>query len=147
MEQILDGLKDFILHNPNFFTDLADESTPMNAPADVFIGYVDLLKNKSKVLVSLIPENQTPEDEYIEGSSAQYQIMATFICRGYKSETLMRQMMRYAEGFKNLCFSDNSLNGCCDDYATTNIEYYLDAGIIDNQATAAEITIQVNKSV
>ena len=147
MEQILDGLKKYILENPDFFTDLADEETPMNAPQDVIIGQVDLLKNKAKVLVSLIPENQTPTNDYIEGTSAQNQIVATFICRGYKQETLMRQMMRYAEGFKNLCFSDNSLNGCCDDNTIQSIEYYLDAGVIDNQATACEITIQINKSI
>lgn len=147
MEQILDGLKAYILENDKSFEALATKDVPLDAPKDVTIGQVDIIKQKSKVLVSLLPETQTPQEGYVEGSSADNAITVTFICRGYKIDILTRQMMRYAEAFKNICFNDNSLGGVCDDVEIQNVQYYLDAGIMDNQATAVEITILVNKSV
>lgn len=147
MEEILDGLKNYILATGEYYTELASEVVPMAAPADVILGQVDLTKQRSKILVSLIPDSQTPTDNYIEGTSVDNEITVTFICRGYKIDVLERQMMRYAEGFKNAAFADNSLGGICDDVSITNIVYYLDVGIIDNQATAVELTISVKKSI
>ena len=147
MEQLLDGLKAYILATADFYTNEASEGVPMTAPTDIVIGQVDLLKQRSKVLVSLLPDTQTPTDEYVEGTSADNSITVTFICRGQKPDVLARQMMRYAEAFKNSCFADNSLGGICDDNSIEQVTYYLDIGVIDNQATAAEITIILNKSV
>lgn len=149
MEEILNGIKAYIIATASFYTEQADETTPMSALTenDIIIGQVDLTKQKSKILCSLIPDTQEPEDAYIEGTSAQNNITVTFICRGAKIDVLIRQMMRYAEAFKNASFEDNSMGGICDDITIESVKYYLDAGIIDNQATACEITITVNKSV
>ena len=149
MEEILNGLKAYILETAEYYTEQADETTPMTAPAekDIVIGQIDLTKQKAAVLCSLIPDDQTPENAYIEGTSATHNITVSFICRGAKIDVLIRQMMRYAEAFKNSCFADNSCGGICDDITIESVKYYLDAGIIDNQATACEITISVEKSV
>lgn len=149
MEEILNGLKAYILETAEYYTEQADETTPMYALSenDIIIGQVDLTKQKSKILCSLIPDTQEPEDAYIEGTSATNNITVTFICRGAKIDVLIRQMMRYAEAFKNSCFADNSCGGICDDITIESVKYYLDAGIIDNQATAVEITIGINKSI
>lgn len=149
MEEILNGIKAYIIATASFYTEQADEQTPMNAltESDIIIGQVDLTKQKSKILCSLIPDTQEPEDAYIEGTSANNNITVTFICRGAKIDVLIRQMMRYAEAFKNASFEDNSMGGICGDITIESIKYYLDAGIIDNQATAVEITIQVNKPI
>lgn len=149
MEETLNGIKAYIIATASFYTEQADETTPMSAltESDIIIGQVDLTKQKSKILCSLIPDTQEPEDAYIEGTSAQNNITVTFICRGAKIDVLIRQMMRYAEAFKNASFEDNSMGGICGDITIESIKYYLDAGIIDNQATAVEITIQVNKPI
>lgn len=149
MEETLNGIKAYIIATASFYTEQADETTPMSAltESDIIIGQVDLTKQKSKILCSLIPDTQEPEDAYIEGTSAQNNITVTFICRGAKIDVLIRQMMRYAEAFKNASFADNSMGGICGDITIESIKYYLDAGIIDNQATAVEITIQVNKPI
>lgn len=149
MEEILNGIKAYIIATASFYTEQADETTPMSAltESDIIIGQVDLTKQKSKILCSLIPDTQEPEDAYIEGTSAQNNITVTFICRGAKIDVLIRQMMRYAEAFKNASFEDNSMGGICGDITIESIKYYLDAGIIDNQATAVEITISIEKSI
>ena len=72
MEQIADAIKKFILEDVNAeLSGLASEGVtlPQIAEKNIVFGTVDLSRYEAGVIVSILPETQQPDEEFIDGFS------------------------------------------------------------------------------
>lgn len=145
MEKLLNKIKTHIVSNPEYFTELATEDCPMYAVAenDVILHPVDLTRYENDLLCVILPEVQQDD---MENSTNGYirvlsQITISFITRGYDSETLIKQVCRYAEGLRRMFLDDCTLGDSVMDFQFGNRTFYPDAGTVENQASAIEIEL------
>ena len=103
MEQIAETIKNFILNDVN--TELAaleDQSItlPPVVAENIIFGTVDLSRYEKTVVVSILPEQQEPDDGYIDGFADRSEFVVTFLFQKAKYQELVSRMCRYAKAFR-----------------------------------------------
>lgn len=138
-------IKDFIVSNPEYFTEKATEDVPMYAVTekDVVLHPVDLQRYENNLLCVILPDTQ--EDDIENSTNAFMRVLSqftiAFICRGYDQETLLKQVCRYASGFREMVFEDCTLADHVMDVQFGARRFFPDAGTVEEQASAIEIEV------
>lgn len=146
MEAVMAAIKNYIANNPTAFTQLATEDCPMVAPRDIDIvlGTVDLSRYENNIVVSIIGDSSDDTYLSIGDLETEHQLTVTFLCRGYSPEVLAKQCCRYAEGFRRLIIADQTMESAVDASAVGERRYYPDCGAVEEQMSAAEISVSVS---
>lgn len=145
MEELLIALKSFIIAHGEYFTELASEDVPMYAftEGNVILHPVDLNRYEQDQICVLLPDLQDDDDETSTNAylRTQSQFTVAFINRGYDAETLIKQSCRYLKGFMRMMMDNPTLGGLIEDYSFGQRTFYPDAGAVENQLSAVEITL------
>lgn len=146
MEHVMDAIKAYIKNHPEAFTAEATQDCPVVAPRekDILLGTVDLSRYENNIIVSIIGDTDDDEPISISDVDTDHSLTVTFLCRGYQSEILARQICRYAEAFRKLILADSTLDGEVDDSSTGQRRYYPDCGTVEDQMAAVEIDLSVS---
>ena len=146
MEQIAETIKNFILNDVN--TELAeledqDVTLPPVEERNIIFGTVDLSRYERPVVVSILPEQQEPDDGYINGFSDRSEFVVTFLFQKEKYNKLISRMCRYAKAFRIAQAKNPSMSDAIEESEITQIDFFPDTGAVPQQMTAFEINMAV----
>ena len=146
MEQIANTIKNFILNDVN--AELAAMvSEGVTLPAvdgkNIIFGTVDLSRYEKAVVVSILPEQQEPDEGYINGFSDRSQFVVTFLFQKEKYPLLITRMCRYAQAFRIAQAKNPSMSDATEETEITLIDFFPDTGAVPQQMTAFEINLAV----
>ncbi len=144
MEEIAEAIKSFILEDVNAeLSGLESEGVtlPQIAESNIVLGTVDLSRYESKVIVSILPETQEPDEEYINGFSDRSEFTVTFLFQKEKYPLMVKRMFRYAKAFRKAQAKNSDFNNSVEDSEITQIQFYPDTGAVPQQMTACEISL------
>ncbi len=146
MEAIFNYIKQFILSTVNgYLPEYADENTPMNAieEKNIVFGAVDLSRYTDKIVCAIVPDSEDDEEAEIGADKENSDFTVSFLCRGYAQDVLVRQMCRYGAAFRRAVLDDVSLNGTVERAEIGRRNFFTDAGTVEKQMTAVEISLTV----
>lgn len=146
MEDVIEAVKDFILTTVNEkLEELADEevSLPAIESRNVQSGVVDMSRYESPVVVSILPDEQEPEEGYIDDYTDNSRLVVTFLLQKARYSLLMTRMFRYAKAFRLALHESPSLNNTVNDVDLQLTKFFPDAGPTPQQMTAVELTLQI----
>ena len=146
MEEIANTIKNFILHDVN--TELAALVTEgVTLPAvdekNIIFGTVDLSRYEKAVVVSILPEQQEPDEGYINGFSDRSQFVVTFLFQKAAYPLLITRMCRYAKAFRIAQAKNPSMSDDAEESEITLVDFFPDTGAVPQQMTAFEINLSV----
>jgi hypothetical protein len=146
MEQIAETIKNFILNDVN--TELAeledhDVTLPPVEERNIIFGTVDLSRYERPVVVSILPEQQEPDEGYIDGFSDRSEFVVTFLFQKEKYNKLISRMCRYAKAFRIAQAKNPSMSDAIEESEITQIDFFPDTGAVPQQMTAFEINMAV----
>lgn len=144
MEEIAETLKAFILDDVNAeLAGLESEGVtlPQIAEKNIVFGTVDLSRYEVPVVVSILPESQEPDEEYINGFSDRSEFTITFIFQKAAYSLLVSRMFRYAKAFRKAQAKNGELDDSVEASDITQIKFYPDTGAVAQQMTAFEISL------
>lgn len=140
MWEILQKLKQWLLS-----IDYGSLPAPKNK--EIIAGQIDLSRYESKVLISLIPddEDDASEDEnaFIDGIGLKQVITITVLCRGEAQNKLIEKVSKYNEIICDAIRNDVELGGFATGCGIDTRKFYLDAGAVSEQVTAVEIPLTI----
>lgn len=151
MEQTAEAIKKFILEDVN--AELAGLESdgvtlPPVAEKNIVFGTVDLSRYEAAVLVSILPETQQPDEEFINGFSDRSEFTVTFLFQKEKYSLLVKRMFRYARAFRTaqaknpeLSSTSGGTESGVEESEITQIKFYPDTGAVAQQMTAFEISL------
>ncbi len=147
MEEIAEAIKTFIMEDVN--AELADlESEGVTLPAiterHIVFGTVDLSRYEATVVVSILPETQEPDEEYINGFSDRSQFTVTFLFQKTAYPILVKRMFRYAKAFRKAQAKNPDFDDSVEESEITQIQFYPDTGAVPQQMTAFEISLNTD---
>ncbi len=146
MEQIAETIKNFILNDVNAeLAALADQSVslPQVEAKNIVFGTVDLSRYERPVVVSILPEQQTPDDGYIDGFADRSEFVVTFLFQKEKYPVLVSRMCRYSKAFRTAQAKNPSMSDVIEESEITQIDFFPDTGAVPQQMTAFEINMAV----
>lgn len=144
MEQIAEAIKTFILEDVNAeLAGLESEGVtlPEIAEKNIVFGTVDLSRYESAVVVSILPETQQPDEEFINGFSDRSEFTVTFLFQKDKYPLLVKRMFRYAKAFRLAQAKNPDFDDSVEESEITQIQFYPDTGAVAQQITAFEISL------
>lgn len=146
MEQIAETITNFILNDVN--TELAaleDQSVtlPLVEEKNIVFGTVDLSRYERPVVVSILPEQQEPDEGYIDGFSDRSEFVVTFLFQKAKYPELVSRMCRYSKAFRIAQAKNPSMSDAIEESEITQIDFFPDTGAVPQQMTAFEINLAV----
>ena len=146
MEQIAETLKTFLLEDVN--AELPGlESEGVTLPAitakNIVFGTVDLSRYESPVVVSILPETQSQEEGFIDGTAWRSDFTITFLFQKAVYPLLVKRMCRYSSAFKTALAKNPDFDGNVEESELEQIQFYPDTGAVEHQMTASEITLNV----
>ena len=144
MEQIAEAIKTFILEDVNAeLAGLESEGVtlPEIAEKNIVFGTVDLSRYESAVVVSILPETQQPDEEFINGFSDRSEFTVTFLFQKDKYPLLVKRMFRYAKAFRLAQAKNPDFEDRIEESEITQIQFYPDTGAVAQQMTAFEISL------
>ena len=146
MEQIAETIRNFILNDVN--TELAaleDQSVtlPPVVAENIIFGTVDLSRYEKAVVVSILPEQQEPDDGYIDGFADRSEFVVTFLFQKEKYPALVSRMCRYSKAFRIAQAKNPSMSDAIEESEITQIDFFPDTGAVPQQMTAFEINMAV----
>lgn len=147
MEQIAENLKNFILNDVNAeLSGLESEGVTLPAIAEknIVFGTVDLSRYESPVVVSILPETQEPDEEYINGFSDRSEFTVTFLFQKTAYPILVKRMFRYAKAFRKAQAKNPDFDDSVEESEITQIQFYPDTGAVPQQMTAFEISLNTD---
>lgn len=147
MEQIAKIIKDFILNDVNAeLAGLADQTVTLPAVTadNIIFGTVDLSRYEVPIVVSILPEQQEPDDGYIDGFSDTSEFVVTFLFQKDVYDTLVSRMCRYAKAFRIAQAKNPSMSDKVEESEITQIDFFPDTGAVPQQMTAFEINISID---
>lgn len=147
MEEIAEAIKNFILEDVNAeLAGLAEEGVtlPEVAEKNIVFGTVDLSRYESAVVVSILPETQEPDEEFINGFSDRSEFTVTFLFQKEKYPLLVKRMCRYAKAFRKAQAKNPEFDDSVEDSEITQIKFYPDTGAVAQQMTAFEISLSTD---
>lgn len=147
MEEIAEAIKSFILEDVN--AELAElESEGITLPQidgkNIVLGTVDLSRYESAVVVSILPETQEPDEEFINGFSDRSQFTVTFLFQKTAYPILVKRMFRYAKAFRKAQAKNPDFDDSVEESEITQIQFYPDTGAVPQQMTAFEISLNTD---
>ena len=146
MEEIAETIKDFILNDVNSeLAALASEGVTLPAvdEKNIIFGTVDLSRYEKAVVVSILPEQQTPDEGYINGFSDASEFVITFLFQKEKYPVLVSRMCRYAKAFRIAQAKNPSMSDEAEESEITLTDFFPDCGPVPQQMTAFEINLTV----
>ena len=146
MEQIAQKITNFILNDVNpELAKLADQTITLPAVEEnnIIFGTVDLSRYEKAVVVSILPEQQEPDDGYINGFSDRSEFVVTFLFQKAKYPLLVSRMCRYAKAFRIAQAKNPSMSDTIEESEITQIDFFPDTGAVVHQMTAFEINLSV----
>ena len=144
MEQIANTIKNFIVNDVNAeLAALADQSVTLPAveAKNIVFGTVDLSRYERPVVVSILPEQQEPDEGYIDGFSDRSEFVVTFLFQKEKYSTLISRMCRYSKAFCTAQAKNPSMSDAIEESEITQIDFFPDTGAVPQQMTAFEINM------
>ena len=147
MEEIAEAIKAFILEDENAeLAGLESEgvSLPQIAEKNIVFGTVDLSRYESAVVVSILPETQEPDEEFINGFSDRSEFTVTFLFQKDKYPLLVKRMFRYAKAFRQAQAKNPDFDDSVEESKIIRIKFYPDAGAVPQQMTAFEISLNTD---
>lgn len=147
MEQIAEAIKNFILDDVNNeLAGLVSEGVtlPPIAEKNIIFGTVDLSRYESSVVVSILPESQEPDEEFINGFSDRSEFTVTFLFQKDKYPLLVKRMFRYAKAFRKAQAKNPDFDDSVEESEITQIQFYPDTGAVAQQMTAFEISLSTD---
>ena len=147
MEEIAEAIKSFILEDVN--AELVGlESEGVTLPAitekNIVFGTVDLSRYEAAVIVSILPETQEPDEEYINGFSDRSEFTVTFLFQKTAYPILVKRMFRYAKAFRKAQAKNPDFDDSVEESEITQIQFYPDTGAVPQQMTAFEISLNTD---
>jgi len=146
MEQIANTIKNFILNDVNReLAALVTEGVTLPAvdSKNIIFGTVDLSRYEKSVVVSILPEQQEPDEGYINGFSDRSQFVVTFLFQKAVYPLLITRMCRYAKAFRIAQAKNPSMSDATEESEITLIDFFPDTGAVPQQMTAFEINLAV----
>ena len=147
MEQIAESIKTFILEDVNAeLAGLESEGVtlPQIAEKNIVFGTVDLSRYESAVVVSILPETQEPDEEFINGFSDRSEFTVTFLFQKDKYPLLVKRMFRYSKAFRKAQAKNPDFDDSVEESEITRIKFYPDTGAVPQQMTAFEISLNTD---
>lgn len=147
MEEIAEAIKSFILEDVNAELsglESEDVTLPQITESNIVLGTVDLSRYESKVIVSILPETQEPDEEYINGFSDRSEFTVTFLFQKVKYPLLVKRMFRYAKAFRKAQAKNPDFDDSVEESEITRIKFYPDTGAVPQQMTAFEISLNTD---
>lgn len=147
MEEIAEAIKTFILEDVNAeLAGLESEgvSLPQIAEKNIVFGTVDLSRYESAVVVSILPETQEPDEEFINGFSDRSEFTVTFLFQKDKYPLLVKRMFRYVKAFRKAQANNPDFDDSVEESEITQIKFYPDTGAVAQQMTAFEISLNTD---
>jgi len=146
MEEIAKTIKNFILNDVNKeLVALAEEGITLPAvdEKNIIFGTVDLSRYEKAVVVSILPEQQEPDEGYINGFSDRSEFVVTFLFQKEKYPLLITRMCRYAKAFRIAQAKNPSMSDDAEESEITLIDFFPDTGAVPQQMTAFEVNLTV----
>lgn len=146
MDQIADVIKNFILEDVNNeLSALEGEgiTLPQITEANIVFGTVDLSRYEAQVVVSILPETQSQEEGFIDGTAWRSDFTITFLLQNAAYPLLVKRMCRYSCAFKTALAKNPDLDGNVEESELEQIQFFPDTGAVAQQMTAAEISINL----
>lgn len=146
MENLAQTIKNFILTDVNAeLSALAsnDVSLPAIAAKNIIIGTVDLSRYEAPVVVSILPETQSQEEGFIDGTAWRSDFTVTFLFQKAAYNVLMSRMCRYSAAFKTALAKNPDLDGTAEESELEQVQFFCDTGTVPQQMTASEITLNL----
>jgi len=146
MEEIANTITNFILNDVNTeLAKLADQTVTLPAvdEKNIIFGTVDLSRYQKDVVVSILPEQQEPDEGYINGFSDRSEFVVTFLFQKAKYSLLVSRMCRYAKAFRIAQAKNPTMSDGLEESEITQIDFFPDTGAVPQQMTAFEINLAV----
>lgn len=147
MEEVAEAIKAFILEDVNAeLAGLESEGVilPQITEKNIVFGTVDLSRYESAVVVSILPETQEPDEEFINGFSDRSEFTVTFLFQKNKYPLLVKRMFRYAKAFRKAQAKNPDFDNSVEESEITQIQFYPDTGAVAQQMTAFEISLSID---
>ena len=110
---------------------------------NIVFGTVDLSRYERPVVVSILPEQQEPDEGYIDGFSDRSEFVVTFLFQKAKYPELVSRMCRYSKAFRTAQAKNPSMSDAIEESEITQIDFFPDTGAVPQQMTAFEINMAV----
>lgn len=140
MWEILQQLKQWL-------TSIDYGTLPAPRSKDIIAGYIDLSRFESKILISLLPEDEDDatkdENDFIDGTGLKQLVTITILCRGESQQKLIEKISKYNEVICDAIRNDVELGGFATGCGIDTRKFYLDAGAVSEQVTAVEIPLTI----
>lgn len=138
MYEKLKELKEWILN-----LDYSQIELPAPKEKNIVLGTVDLSRYESNLIISIIPETEEESEQYNfnDGQGIQLEMTVTILCRGQSQEKLVETMSAYTDFILDEIRKDCTLGNIGEGSAIGTRKFYLDAGTVEKQMTASEITL------
>jgi hypothetical protein len=147
MDEIFTTIKNFILNDVNYeLIQLAEQAVPLPAVTadNILFGTVDLSRYSAPVVVAVLPDNQEPDDSFIDGFSDRSEFVVTFLFQKALYPLLVKRMCRYAKAFRKALAKNSDMSDGVEDSEITLVDFFPDCGVVAQQMTACEINLAID---
>jgi hypothetical protein len=147
MDEIFTTIKNFILNDVNYeLIQLAEQDVPLPAVTadNILFGTVDLSRYSAPVVVAVLPDNQEPDDSFIDGFSDRSEFVVTFLFQKALYPLLIKRMCRYAKAFRTAQAKNPDMSDGVENSEVTLVDFFPDCGAVPQQMTACEINLAID---
>ena len=147
MDKIFDVIKNFILNDVNYeLVKLTEQGVTLPAISadNILFGTVDLSRYSAPVVVAVLPEQQEPDDSFINGFSDRSEFVVTFLFQKALYPLLIKRMCRYAKAFRTAQANNPDMSDGVESSEVTLVDYFPDCGAVPQQMTACEINLAID---
>jgi len=139
--QVLEKLKAIIITNLGTYF---DEEIPLSEISDlnIKIDFPDIDNMRKNNMFYIQPDYETLEELSINSDIANMNIKLFFLCKGAKSEELIKRAFAYYSAFYMMLKNNQTLDGFIDFAKITDMDYYPAVSEIAN-ITAIEVKLEL----
>ena len=94
-------------------------------------------------MVAVLPEQQEPDDSFINGFSDRSEFVVTFLFQKALYPLLIKRMCRYAKAFRTAQAKNPDMSDGVESSEVTLVDFFPDCGAVPQQMTAFEINMAV----
>lgn len=139
--QVLEKLKAIIITNIGTYFD-EDISLSEVSDLNVKIDFPDIDNMRKNNMFYIQPDYETLEQLSINSDIANMNIKLFFLCKGAKSEELIKRVFAYYSAFYIMLKNNQTLDGFIDFAKITDMDYYPAVSEIAN-ITAIEVKLEL----
>lgn len=113
---------------------------------NIVVGMVDLSRYDYSLVISILPDDEEDIEEggeynFIDGHGIRRDVTITIICRKDKYDELIQKACNYTDLLCEQLRLDSELGGVVSGLEIGQRKYFLDAGAVEQQLTAVEISL------